>query len=69
MEKDYVGTIFRSWALLGRILHFLLRLLLLLVVLNAFWVVPGSIFEGPGRILETPNPYFSVLLSTSSHAL
>ena len=43
------GTIFHSWALLGRILHYLLRLLLLLVVLNASWTTPGSILEGLGR--------------------
>ena len=38
--------IFRSWALLGRILRFVLRFLSLLVVFFTFWTVLGSILEG-----------------------
>ena len=45
----YLGANLRPWALLGRILQFLLRLLLLLVVLNASWTTPGSILEGLGK--------------------
>ena len=42
---DHVGTIFRSWALLGRILRLLLRLLLRLAGFCASWSAPGSILD------------------------
>ena len=48
LKQDHVGTIFRSWALLGRILRLLLRLLLRLAGFCASWSAPGSILEGPG---------------------
>ncbi len=44
----HVGAIFRSWALLERFLHVLLRLLSLLAGFSASWCAPGSIFEGFG---------------------
>ena len=44
-----VGTIFRSWALLGRCWRLLLRLLSLLAGFSASWCAPGSIFESFGR--------------------
>ena len=46
----HVGTIFRSWALLGRILQLLLRLLSLLAGFGGPRDAPGSILEGPGRV-------------------
>ena len=46
----HVGTIFRSWALLGRILHLLVRLLSLLAGFGGPRDAPGSILEGPGRV-------------------
>ena len=42
---SHVGTIFRSWALLGRILRLLLRLLLRLAGFCASWSAPGSILD------------------------
>ena len=44
----HVGTIFRSWVLLGRILCLLQRLLSLLAGFGASWDAPGSILEGSG---------------------
>ena len=44
----YVGGIFRSWALLGRLLRLQLRLLSLLVRFCASWGAPGSISGGFG---------------------
>ena len=49
---SHVGTIFRSWALLDRILRVLLRLFSLLAGFCAFLGSPGSILDGPGSILE-----------------
>ena len=52
----------RSWALLGRILRLMLRLLLLLAGFCASWNAPGSILEGFGWVLEPPGACFSRFL-------
>ena len=52
----------RSWALLGRVVRFLLRLLLLLAGFCASWNAPGSILEGFGWVLEPPGACFSRFL-------
>ena len=46
----HVGSIFRSWALLGRILRLLLRLFSLLAGFCASWGAPASILEGSGTL-------------------
>ena len=46
----HVGTIFRSWALLGRMLHVLLRFFSFLVGFCASWGALGSILEGFGTL-------------------
>ena len=46
---SHVGTIFRSWALLGRCWRLLLRLLSLLAGCSVSWCAPGAIFENFGH--------------------
>ena len=47
---SHVGATFRSWALLGRVVRFLLRLLSLLAAFCASWSTPGLILEGSRRV-------------------
>ena len=59
----------RSWALLGRILRLMLRLLSLLAGFGASWGAPGSNLEGFGWVLELPGACFSRFLRAYALAL
>ena len=57
--RSLVGTIFRTWALLGGILHLLLRFGSPLGDFCASWTAPGSILKCFGSVREAPGLYFS----------
>ena len=57
--RSLVGTIFRTWALLGGILHLLLRFGSLLGDFSASWTAPGSILKCFGSVWEVRGLYFS----------
>ena len=71
-----VGTIFRSWALLGRFLGTLVRLAVHVVVLGrVFGILGASRLDfggfrgGPERNLGAPRLYFSRFLRARDHAV
>ena len=57
--RSLVGTIFRTWALLGGILHILLRFGSPLGDFCASWTAPGSILKRFGSVREVRGLYFS----------
>ena len=57
--RSLVGTIFRTWALLGGILHLLLRFGSPLGDFCASWTAPASILKCFGSVREAPGLYFS----------
>ena len=57
--RSLVGTIFRIWALLGGILHLLLRFGSPLGDFCVSWTAPGSILKRFGSVREIPGLYFS----------